>query len=60
MARARAVGVPTPEVLGVEHVEHDGELPAAYLEGLVMDGGELLARVHRESSRSSPFSRLLA
>ena len=26
MAQARAVGVPTAEVLGVEHVEHDGEL----------------------------------
>src|SRR3954469_13239218 len=26
MARARAVGVPTAEVLGVEHVEQDGEL----------------------------------
>jgi hypothetical protein len=26
MAQARAVGVPTPEVLGVEHVEHDGGL----------------------------------
>ena len=67
MARARAVGVPTAEVLGVEHVEHDGallsfsiqrllpgrsldelagELPAADLERMVMDGGELLARVH--------------
>jgi aminoglycoside phosphotransferase (APT) family kinase protein len=67
MAQARAVGVPTAEVLGVEHVEHDGELlsfsiqhllpgrsldvlagelPAADLERLVMDGGELLARVH--------------
>src|SRR5262245_61759486 len=67
MAQARAVGVPTPEVLGVEHVEHDrellsfsiqrllsgrsldelaGELPAEDLERLVMDGGELLARVH--------------
>ena len=67
MAQARAVGVPTPEVLGVAHVEHDGELlsfsiqrllagrsldelagelPAADLERLVMDGGELLARVH--------------
>ena len=67
MAQARAVGVPTPEVLGVEHVEHDGELlsfsiqrllsgrsldelagelPAVDLERLVMDGGELLARVH--------------
>jgi aminoglycoside phosphotransferase (APT) family kinase protein len=67
MAQARAVGVPTAEVLGVEHLEHDGELlsfsiqhllpgrsldelvgelPAADLERLVMDGGELLARVH--------------
>jgi aminoglycoside phosphotransferase (APT) family kinase protein len=63
MAQARAVGVPTAEVLGIEHVEHDGELlsfsiqqilpgrsldelPAADLERLVMDGGELLARVH--------------
>ena len=67
MAQARAVGVPTAEVLGVEHVEHDGELlsfsiqqmlagrsldevagelSAVDLERLVMDGGELLARVH--------------
>jgi aminoglycoside phosphotransferase (APT) family kinase protein len=67
MAQARSVGVPTPEVLGVETVHHDGallsfsiqqllpgrslaelvgELPAADLERLVMDGGELLARVH--------------
>src|SRR5919199_3513209 len=67
MAQARGVGVPTPEVLGVEQVEHDGErlslsiqrlvpgrsldelageLPASDLERLVMDGGELLARVH--------------
>ncbi|MFN8633507.1 MAG: aminoglycoside phosphotransferase family protein [Chloroflexota bacterium] len=67
MAQARAVGVPTAEVLGVEHVEHDGELltfsiqrmvpgrslgelagelPAVDLERLVMDAGELLARVH--------------
>lgn len=67
MARARAVGVPTAEVLGVEHVEHDGELlsfsiqrilpgrsldelasklPARDVERLVMDSGELLARVH--------------
>lgn len=67
MAQARAVGVPTAEVLGVEHVEHDdellsfsiqrllpgrsldelaSELPPADLERLVMDGGELLARVH--------------
>jgi aminoglycoside phosphotransferase (APT) family kinase protein len=67
MAQARAVGVPTAEVLGVEHMEHDGELlsfsiqrilpgrsldelagelPARDLERLVMDGGELLARVH--------------
>jgi aminoglycoside phosphotransferase (APT) family kinase protein len=67
MAQARAVGVPAPDVLGVEHVDHDGELlsfsiqrllpgrsldeiagelPSADLERLVMDGGELLARVH--------------
>jgi aminoglycoside phosphotransferase (APT) family kinase protein len=26
MAKARAVGVPTPDVIGVEQVEHDGEL----------------------------------
>ena len=68
MAQARGVGVPAPEVLGVEQVEHDGELlscsiqrlvpgrsldqlagelPASDLERLVIDGGELLARVHR-------------
>ena len=72
MAQARAVGVPTPEVLGLEHVDHDGELlsfsiqrllpgrsldelagelPACDLERLVMDGGELLARVHSVASR---------
>jgi hypothetical protein len=26
MAQARGVSVPTPEVLGVEHVNHDGQL----------------------------------
>ena len=26
MAQARGVGVPTPDVLGVEQVDHDGEL----------------------------------
>jgi aminoglycoside phosphotransferase (APT) family kinase protein len=67
MAQARRVGVPTPEVLGVEQVDHDGELlsfsilrlvpgrsldqlagelSAPDLERLVMDSGELLARVH--------------
>jgi aminoglycoside phosphotransferase (APT) family kinase protein len=67
MAQARGVGVPTPNVLGVGQVDHDGELlsfsilrlvpgqsldelacelPASDLERLVMDGGELLARVH--------------
>lgn len=67
MAQARRVGVPTPDVLGVEQVEHDGELlsfsilqlvrgrsldeiagglPASDLERLLIDGGELLARVH--------------
>ena len=67
MAQAREVGVPTPDVVGIEQVDHDGELlsfsilrllpgrslgelagglPASDLERLVMDGGELLARVH--------------
>src|SRR4051812_28084286 len=67
MAQARGVGVPTPNVLGVGQVDHDGELlsfsilrlvlgrsldelacelPASDLKRLVMDGGELLARVH--------------
>lgn len=67
MAQARAVGVPTPDVLGVEQVVHDGELlsfsvlelvrghslaeladklPASDLDRLIMDGGELLARLH--------------
>jgi aminoglycoside phosphotransferase (APT) family kinase protein len=67
MAQAREVGVPTPEVVGIEQVDHDGELlsfsilqflpgraldvlaatlSASDLERLVMDGGELLARVH--------------
>lgn len=68
MAQARAVGVPTAEVLGIEHVDCDGELlsfsiqrflpgrslgeligelPACDLEHLVIDAGEILARVHR-------------
>ncbi len=67
MAQARGVGVPTPDVLGVEQVDHDGELlsfsilrlvpgrsldelagelSASDLERLVMDSGELLARLH--------------
>lgn len=67
MGRARAVGVPTAEVLGLEHVDHDGELlsfsiqqylpgrsldelmgglPAADVERLTVDAGEILARVH--------------
>ena len=67
MAQAHGVGVPTPEVLGVEQAEHDGErlsfsilralpgrpldelareLSAAELERLVVDSGELLARLH--------------
>ncbi len=67
MAQAREVGVPTPEVVGIEQVHHGGELlsfsilrllpgrsldelagvlPASNLERLVMDSGELLARVH--------------
>lgn len=67
MTQARAVGVPTAEVLGLEHLDHDGELlsfsvqqflpgrsldelagelSAAELERLVLDAGEILARVH--------------
>ena len=67
MAQAREVGVPSPDVLGVEQVDHNGELlsfsilrlvpgrslaelagelSAPDLERLVMDSGELLARVH--------------
>ena len=67
MAQARGVGVPTPDMLGVEQVDHEGELlsfsilrlmpgrslaelagelSASDLERLVMDSGELLARVH--------------
>ncbi|MEL6178343.1 MAG: phosphotransferase [Myxococcota bacterium] len=67
MAQARSVGVPTPDVFGVEHVEHDGELlsfsvlqcvpgralseladglSASELKRLLMDSGELLARLH--------------
>src|SRR4051794_12690825 len=67
IAQARAVGVPTPDVLGTTQVEHDGELlsfsvlqllpghslaelagelPPPELERLVVDAGELLARLH--------------
>jgi aminoglycoside phosphotransferase (APT) family kinase protein len=35
MAQARAVGVPTPEVLGVEQVDHDGELLSFSIQRLV-------------------------
>ncbi len=66
-AQAREVGVPTPDVVGTEQIDHDGELlsfsilqllpgrsldeiagdlPAPDLERLLVDGGELLARVH--------------
>lgn len=67
MGLAREAGVPTAEVLGLEHCDHDGELlsfsiqeflpgrllseivgelTASDLEALVMDLGEILARVH--------------
>jgi aminoglycoside phosphotransferase (APT) family kinase protein len=67
MAQARNAGVPTAEVLGLEHLDHQGELlsfsiqrflpgrslgeligglPASDLERLVLDAGEILARVH--------------
>jgi aminoglycoside phosphotransferase (APT) family kinase protein len=88
MAQARGVGVPTPDVLGVEQVDHDGEvlsfsilrlvpgrsldelageLSASDLERLVMDSGELLARVHSvvpdrgiRHELESPDERLVA
>ena len=67
---AREVGVPTPDVLGVEQVDHDGQLlsfsilrlipgrsldelagtlSASDLKRLLVDGGELLARIHSVS-----------
>ena len=67
MGLAREAGVPTAEVLGLEHRDHDGELlsfsiqeflpgrllsevvgelTTSDLEALVMDLGEILARVH--------------
>lgn len=67
MKQAGDVGVPTAEVLGLAHRDHDGELlsfsiqeflpgrsledlaaelPATELERLIMDAGEILARVH--------------
>lgn len=67
MAQARGAGIPTPDVLGVEHVTHAGELlsfsvlrllqgrpleelagelPVPDVERLVIDCGELLARLH--------------
>ena len=67
MSRARVAGVPTAEVLGLEHHDHGGELlsfsiqqflpgrtleeiighvSADDLERLVVDAGELLARIH--------------
>src|SRR5947208_6179664 len=35
MAQARGVGVPTPEVLGVEQLEHDGQLLSFSIQRLV-------------------------
>jgi aminoglycoside phosphotransferase (APT) family kinase protein len=35
MAQVRGVGVPTPEVLGVEQVDHDGELLSFSIQRLV-------------------------
>ncbi|GAB3758234.1 phosphotransferase family protein [Microlunatus parietis] len=67
MTRARTIGVPTAEVLGLVHHDHEGELlsfsvqqflpgrslmdqvdelPAVDLERLVVDAGEIMARVH--------------
>lgn len=67
MAQAGRAGIPTAEVLGLQHLDHDGqllslsiqkflpgrsladlidELSASDLERLVMDAGEILARIH--------------
>lgn len=67
MTRARAIGVPTAEVLGVVHRDHEdgllsfslqeflpgrslmelaGDLATDDLERLVVDAGEIMARVH--------------
>ncbi|WP_328999768.1 phosphotransferase [Kribbella sp. NBC_00709] len=67
ITQARSIGVPTAQVLGLEHLDQDGELlsfsiqeflpgrsledlvgelPAADLERLVVDAGEILARIH--------------
>lgn len=67
MAQARTVGVPVPQVLGLEHLDRDsewlsfsiqqfvpgrslaelaGELRACDLQRLVIDAGEILARIH--------------
>lgn len=67
MAQARDEGVPTAEVLGLQHLDHEGallsfsiqrflpgrafaeiigDLPAMEFERLIMDAGELLARIH--------------
>src|SRR5215471_18736781 len=35
MAQARGVGVPTPEVLGIEQVDHNGELLSFSIQRLV-------------------------
>ena len=57
MAQARAVGVPTAEVLGVEHVDHDGELLSFSIQRLVpgrsLDelAGELPAQILDPGSR---------
>src|SRR4029453_2759011 len=72
MGQGRAVGVPTPDVLGVERGDHDGgllsfsiqrllpgrsldelagALPAADLEGVVLSGGGVRARVRTVPTR---------
>lgn len=67
MAMARDVGIPTPDVLGAEHIDHEGELlsfsilevvdgraldelvdelTTADIERLIMESGEMLAKLH--------------
>jgi len=69
---ARTVGVPAPDVLGVEQIQHEEELlsfsvlqlvpgrsleeiasdlPKAECQRLIMDSGELLARLHSVSTQ---------
>ena len=81
MAQARDVGVPSPQVIGVEHQERDGELlsfsilevvqgrsleelvaelSTADVDRLIVDAGELLARLHSIGPSAGAGHRLAA